>query len=158
MNFSDYHAIQNLIFTYSQRMDRGDFDGVGQLFARAQLYLPGDDAPAATGAEEFAALWRRWNRIYPNGTPRTRHVVTNVLIEDDGPDRARAHSYFTVIQTAPDFPMQTICGGAYRDRFARAADGSWYFSERREDVDQFGDLSHHLTQPYTEADTRPDQH
>lgn len=155
MNFSDYHAIQNLICHYSLCMDRGDFDAVGRLFARAVLYLPGTDAPAATHGEEFAALWRRWVRIYPEtDTPRTRHIVTNVLIEDDGPERARAHSYFTVMQTAPDFPMQPICGGAYRDRFARAADGSWYFSERREEVDQFGDLSRHLTQSYTEADAR----
>jgi 3-phenylpropionate/cinnamic acid dioxygenase small subunit len=156
MNFSDYHAIQNLIYRYSLHMDSGDFDAVGKLFARANLYLPGDATPAASNGAEFAALWRKWNRIYPDtGTPRTRHVVTNVLIEAEGPDRARAHSYFTVIQTAPDFPMQTICGGAYRDLFARDADGSWYFIERREDVDQFGDLSHHLTQPYTEANTQP---
>ena len=155
MNFADHHAIQNLIFRYALCMDAGDFAGVGALFARATLYLPGSDAPAATNGEEFTALWHRWNRIYPDtGTPRTRHLISNVLIEAQGPDSARSHAYFTVVQTAPDFPMQTICGGAYLDRFARDADGTWFFIERRELVDQFGDLSRHLTQPYSEADTR----
>lgn len=155
MNFADYHAILNLIHRYPILMDSGNFDGIGELFARARLYLPGSEEPAASNGEEFAALWRRWNRIYPDtGTPRTRHIVSNVLIEDDGPDRARSHSYFTVVQTTPDFPMQTICGGAYLDRFARDEAGIWHFVERREVVDQFGDLSNHLTQPYGEANTR----
>jgi 3-phenylpropionate/cinnamic acid dioxygenase small subunit len=155
MEFSDYHAIKNLIYRYAMLNDSGDFTAVGALFARANLYLPGQDQPAATSAQEIPQLWRKWSRVYPEtGTPRTRHVITNVLIEAEGADRARAHSYFTVFQSTPDFPLQPICGGAYRDRFAREPGGDWHFIERREDMNLFGDLSHHLTMPYTEADSR----
>lgn len=156
MNAEDYFAIQNLLFRYARLLDAGDIDGVGRLFARAQVYMPGETVPATDrDPTRLAAMFREWTRIYPEtGTPRTRHVTTNVSIEPDGPDRARAHSYVIVFQGLPGFPLQPVIGGAYQDVFERI-DGAWHFTERREEMDLFGDLSRHLLLPYGPEQARP---
>lgn len=152
MEFFDYLEIKNLIYRYSIFTDRGDYDAVGQLFAHAKVYMPGEDQPATDSAASFAALWRKWNRIYTDtGTPKTQHLVTNVLVEPDGMVGAKAHSYFTVLQCTAAFPLQPICSGVYRDRFARI-DNAWRFVERREEMGLMGDLSHHLTRGYSVAE------
>lgn len=43
----DYLRIQDLLHLYSESVDRGAFDEVGELFRHADVYFPGDDAPAA---------------------------------------------------------------------------------------------------------------
>ena len=100
-------------------------------------------------------LWRRFVRIHPNGTPRTRHIATNLIIDDDGPDKARAHSYILVVQHTAGAPLAPVIAGDYLDRFAKV-DGTWRFTERRIGNDLFGDLSRHLLQPIEVApDIRP---
>ena len=42
----DYFRIQNLLHLYSEAVDRGAFDEVGEMFRHADVYFPGDDAPA----------------------------------------------------------------------------------------------------------------
>ena len=60
-------------------------------------------------------------RLYPDGTPGTKHVTTNLIIEiDDQATGAAARSYFTVLQAVPGLPLQPILAGRYRDRFQRA--------------------------------------
>src|SRR5688500_13377582 len=148
MDAKDYFEIQNLLFRYAHLNDRGDYEAVGKLFEHANVYMPGDEKPSSTNATAMTALWTKWNRIYPDTkTPKTRHVTTNVIIEPDGPDRAKTHSYVIVFQATDKFPLQPIIGGAYRDIFAKV-NGEWRFIERREEMDLFGDLSHHLALPY----------
>lgn len=145
----DYFAIQNLIYQYADWLDRGDLDKVGGLFTHADIYMPGDTEPALqSDGPGFAALLRRWTRIFPEtGTPRTRHVTTNLMIHPDGEDQARTQSYFTVFQSTPWMPMQAVAGGTYHDRF-RKWDGRWHFVERREEMPLVGDLSSHLLQAF----------
>jgi hypothetical protein len=86
--------------------------------------------------------YRDFLRIYPDGTPRTRHVMANVIIEPDGPAHARSTSCVMVFQQTAGFPLQPIIGGDYADRFQKV-DGEWRFVERRIRNDQVGDLSAH---------------
>jgi hypothetical protein len=82
--------------------------------------------------------------VYEDGTPRTKHVTTNVHLEvDEESGTAQARSYVTVLQSLPDLPLQTILAGRYRDRFERLG-GRWRFVERRFTADLVGDLSKHL--------------
>ena len=62
-----------------------------------------------------------------------------------GPDdaTARVRSVYTVLQQAPDSPMQTIISGRYSDTLKRIG-GRWRFTERGFLVDLVGDLSRHL--------------
>jgi hypothetical protein len=112
MTADDYCAIQNLIYRYCDRIDRGDFPGIAQLFAHAELYVPALPAPVR-GVEAIAALYARFTRVYPDtGTPKTRHVTSNVIIEPDGEDAARAQSYVLVHQATETLPLQPIIGAA----------------------------------------------
>ena len=147
MQADDYFQIQNLIHRYCDRIDRADFDGLGQLFAEADVYLPATDQWFRRDAAGLTAMYRSWVRLHADGTPRTRHVTTNLIIEPDGPDAARTQTYIMVYQDAPGCPLQPIVGGRYADRFVRS-DGTWRFAERRMEIDMFGNLSAHMLQEF----------
>ena len=79
--------------------------------------------------------------VYEDGTPRTKHVTTNIVIEvDEQAGTAVARSYFTALQALPDMALQPIVSGRYHDRFERR-DGQWRFVERGVQTDLLGDVS-----------------
>lgn len=135
-------AITNLLYRYAELIDTGDLPGAAALFRHAKLKVLQEEDPL--GEAEVLALWRKWIRIYPCGTPRTKHVVTNPIIEIDEPaGRATSRSYYTVVQGTEGFPLQIIAVGRYYDSFERA-DGCWRFSYRNYSLlDARGDLSRH---------------
>jgi hypothetical protein len=134
--------IANLLYGYALYMDSGDFASAASLFTHARLHLgPDHDVDSDT----MLGLWQGMVILYPDGTPRTKHVVTNPII-DVAADTATCRSYYTVLQQTDDFPLQTIVAGRYEDRFERV-DGRWRFSFRDYSlIDLVGDLSHHLSQ------------
>lgn len=141
----DHRQIERLVYRYAYLLDDGRFDELGRLFADADLYV-GADLVAHHDPGAVTALWERHVQVHANGTPRTHHVATNLVIDDDGPGRARAHSYILVVQQAGQGPLQPIITGDYLDRFENA-DGGWRFTERRIGNDLFGDLGRHLREP-----------
>lgn len=138
--------IANLLYIYAERMDAGDLDGTAALFTHALIMTGGQDEPV--GHLELRKSWEKFVKIYPCGTPRTKHVVTNPIIEvsEDG-ETATARSYYTVLQAAEDLPLQAIAAGRYHDRFARI-NGEWHFTFRDYSLlDLVGDVSAHLLMP-----------
>ena len=78
-------------------------------------------------ARPVEKIFRAMVRVYEDGTPRTKHVTTNIRIDvDDERGAAVAHSYVTVFQALPDLAMQPIVAGRYRDVFV-CRDGVWRF-------------------------------
>ena len=139
-------AIPKLIALYAERIDAGDFAGVADLFAHATVTAEGNDA-VQRGADEVRAMYEGWVRRYDDGTPRTKHVTTNLILDvDEGAGTATCRSYFTVLQQTDALALQPIIAGRYHDEFERA-DGTWRFTLRHMITDLVGDLSHHLTQP-----------
>lgn len=138
--------IENLMYTYAERIDAGNLEGVADLFANGRI-VASPDAPVETvvaGRDEVLGMYQGSTRLYPCGTPRTKHVTTNAIIEvDDDAGTAAARSYYTVFQQLDDFPLQPIITGRYHDTFHRI-DGVWWFDQRTMLVDQLGDLSRHL--------------
>jgi 3-phenylpropionate/cinnamic acid dioxygenase small subunit len=68
--------------------------------------------------------------LYADGTPRTRHLVTNTIIDVDEPaGRATARSYNTTLQQVPGRGIEIIATARYEDSFV-CLEGSWRFSER----------------------------
>ena len=142
---SDSHReIEQLLYVYAERIDAGDFAGVGELLAHTRIVMA-EGQTVATGRDEITKLYESTTRRYPDdGTPKTQHVITNVIVEvDEATDTASARSRFTVLQALPGHPLQTIVAGRYRDRFERV-DGIWRFCERCMLVEHFGDVSRHL--------------
>ncbi len=137
------NQLGNLIARYAESIDSGDFDGVADLLGAASVG-GADPESLLTGREAIRRLFSSTARLYPDGTPRTKHVTTNLILEIDEDDgTATARSYWTVLQAVPGLPLQPILAGRYHDRFERR-DGSWRFSERRYLVDLVGDVSHHM--------------
>jgi 3-phenylpropionate/cinnamic acid dioxygenase small subunit len=137
----DATAITNLLFRYAELMDMGDLAGVAALFADARIKV-GD---GYVGAAELKAQWDEVVILYPDGTPRTKHVTTNPIVEFDAAGTtATCRSYYTVFQQVDDEPLQPILAGRYHDRF-ELVDGAWRWAERDYSlVDRVGDLSRHL--------------
>jgi 3-phenylpropionate/cinnamic acid dioxygenase small subunit len=142
MGNSHEQQIANLLFTYAEMVDAADFDGVGELFARAGYGVPG-------GLIEGRAVGElmRKSVLLHDGAMGTKHVTTNLLIDvDDAAITATCRSYFTVMQATAALPLQPVITGRYADRFARDEAG-WYFVERLITIEQIGDVSHHLRRP-----------
>ncbi len=143
----DYEAIRALIHEYCFRIDRGDLDGVADLFAHADLGAstrPERMHGVAEARQNYSGVV-----LYEDGTPHTMHCITNVTIKiDDATKTATCRSYFTVLQSHPDSALQPIIAGQYRDRFENV-DGEWRFSERIIHPDRVGDLSRHMDPRWT---------
>jgi 3-phenylpropionate/cinnamic acid dioxygenase small subunit len=138
-------AIERIVYGYAERVDAGDFTGLAELFRDATYKGGGPDDPGVVGAEAVLAIQEQMVRRYPDGTPRTKHVTTNLVVEvDESAGTAAARSYFTVLQQVDDFPLQAIIAGRYHDQFA-CVDGVWRLTERVIFCDLLGDLSRHLT-------------
>ncbi|MBW2497092.1 MAG: nuclear transport factor 2 family protein [Deltaproteobacteria bacterium] len=137
-------AIENLYFFYAERIDAGDFAGIGALFEHARILGP-DGSVNATGADEVTAMYEASTRLYEDGTPKTQHVTTNLIFEFDEDGRgASTRARFTVMQATPDLPLQPIITGHYEDRFAYDETIGWHFIERKMRPVLLGDLSQHL--------------
>ena len=141
---TDREAITDLVYAYAERIDAGDFEGVADLFADAEITFEGF-TQGRPGREKILAMYEASTRRYDDGTPKTKHVVTNVVVEVDNDRRsATARTYFTVLQAVPGvLSLQPIIAGRYRDAFTQT-DGSWRFSHRHMVVDLVGDLSQHM--------------
>ncbi|WP_345483404.1 nuclear transport factor 2 family protein [Planotetraspora phitsanulokensis] len=121
-------------------MDEGDFAGLGALFADATFA----GSTSASGRHAVEKMFRDTLIVYEDGTPRTKHVTSNIAIEvDEVAGTAGSHSYVTVLQALPDFALQPIAAGRYHDRF-ECRDGHWRFVERNVRIDLVGDVSRHL--------------
>ena len=140
---TSHDAITALVHGYAERLDAGDLDGVAALFADATYGRAG--GPVRRGA----AAVREALRVVKlhAGSPRTKHVITNLVVDvDEGAGHAAARSYFTVLQATATLPLQVILAGRYEDRFVRR-DATWRFRERVIHLDLTGDLREHLAAP-----------
>lgn len=137
----DARQIENLLYTYAEYIDLGNFEGIAELFRHAVITSPAGGE--TQGYDEVLAMYQNSTRLYPDtGTPHTKHVTSNPIIEVDG-DKASCRSYFTVLQSLPDLALQPIISGRYHDEFEKV-DGNWHFSQRMMLPELFGDLSQHL--------------
>ena len=149
MSANAYEQIRNLLGTYTETMDGGRFGDLAELFRDAKMVSESGDV-IADGYDAVRQNYERGTQLY-NGSPRTKHVTTNVVIEvDEDAGTATARSAYVVFQGTEKLPLQPIITGRYRDSFVRDGTDRWKFSERMFFVDQIGDLSHHLTYEVTE--------
>lgn len=140
----DSRRIENLIYRYAELIDAGDLEGVAELFRHAEIVSSANNMNRK-GYDEVLKMYRLSARLYaPTGTPLTKHLTTNVIIElDASAQTADARSYYTVIQATDSFPLQPIISGRYKDRFSKIG-GEWRFASREMFVDLIGDCSAHL--------------
>lgn len=142
--WESHHAITSLMFRYAECIDAADFDAIGALFAHGRITARGIPG-AIEGAAAVRDLYAGTNKVHADGTLRTRHLCTNVIVDiDENAGTATARSSFLVLQATATLPLQPIVAGRYRDAFERV-DGQWTWREREMAVEQVGDTSQHLT-------------
>jgi 3-phenylpropionate/cinnamic acid dioxygenase small subunit len=136
--------IENLMYRYAEAIDGGDFEAIGELFAKGRMLGP-DGEVSGEGKEQVIAIYDSATQVYEDGTPKTQHVTTNLHIEFAADGRsAQVRSRFTVVQGLPDFPLQPIITGHYSDQFAFTEEDGWHFTQRHMRPVLLGDLSRHL--------------
>jgi 3-phenylpropionate/cinnamic acid dioxygenase small subunit len=148
--FEDWHAIHTLLMTYAELIDAGRFAEAAVMFEHATYRVDHADRNEVASYQSAAEVEEFFGgtRLHADGTPRTKHVVTNVNIELDG-DRASSRCYVTVFQQTDELPLQPIASGRYIDRFERV-DGDWRFADRLITGFLLGDRSQHVVW-YAEA-------
>jgi 3-phenylpropionate/cinnamic acid dioxygenase small subunit len=130
--------IQNLLSRYCELFDEGDLDGYAELFAHGRIV---NRHGVLEGRDEVRAF--QDNILLYDGTPRTRHLYSNLQVEfSDDERRAHARSCVNVFQAVPGFPLQSILVGVYDDDLEKV-DGQWRFVERRFTNSLMGDCTHH---------------
>jgi hypothetical protein len=132
--------IANLTYRCGECIDAGDLASELAMFAQATIETgTGEVIP-----RDVLPHWRKGILLYEDGTPRTRHVITNLIIDvDEVADTATSRSRYTVMQQAGDSPLQAVICGRYYDSFERR-EGQWRFSRRDySQTDLIGDLSRH---------------
>jgi len=139
---SDEQQILNLLHLYCERQDAADFTGVAELFRHSGYRV--HNGQEHFGYDEVLALKSAHDKIYDDGTLRTKHITTNTILEfyPDGVT-ARARSYFTVYQATAELPLQCVIAGRYHDTFEKIG-GAWQFRDRYIIGDLIGDLTQHL--------------
>ena len=136
-------AIHRLLSTYVHLLDDGKFDEVAELLQHAEMGIPGTTGKGREGIEQ---LMINGVQKHADGTPRTWHSLSNVLIDiDEDGRRADSVSYFTVHQQVEGVPLQPICTGRYVDEF-EIIGGNWAFVKRAVEPRLFGELRFHVVQ------------
>lgn len=138
----DRSEAAELLARYGELIDAGDFAGVGQLLSEAVVEGP-DGTPIAQGSAEIEALYVAMTRRFEDGTPRTAHIITNIIVEVVGVDTFEMRSRFTVFQATDQFPLQPVVVGRYVDKVKRI-DNRLAFVSRRMIPELWGDASAHL--------------
>lgn len=135
--------ISNLLYRYAEKMDAGDLEGAAALFRHARIKVQSSEDLLDERA--LLQLWKHHIKIYPCGTPRTKHIITNPIIEiDEASGKATVRSCYTVLQATDERPLQPIAAGQYHDAF-EYIDQTWRFCFRDYSLLEFtGNLSAHL--------------
>lgn len=139
-----HQQINALLNVYARTLDTGRIEDCAALFTQADFTIEG--VALVQGKDGVAGLFSVII-LYKDGTPRTKHLISNVEIEvaKDG-KTARAFSYLTVMHQVTAHPLQPIFSGAYADEFA-LKDNAWVFTSRTVSGALFGDMNLHLTTP-----------
>lgn len=121
------HLIEETLFRYAAGFDDDDLDQLANCFTEDADVVAGVGTVSGRAAIRDAYQARRDQRT--EADEQTRHVVTNVVIDLLGEDRARARSYYTLIVSGPQGVGVGSCG-TYEDELIRSGEG-WLIAKRR---------------------------
>ena len=140
---NSYADISNLLFEYTHRLDLGDLEGAAELFKHARIQVAPD---TWIDDQQLLQNWRDGVILFDDGTPRTKHVCTNAIINiDEANNTADSKSYYTVYQQTGTLPLQAIAAGRYYDKYERIS-GVWRFCERNYSLlDHVGNMQEHTS-------------
>lgn len=125
LELQDRQAISDVLVTYCCALDCMDLNTLAKLFTADCIVDYGPDARlkshgSAALAKSLQRMWR-WSR--------TSHHLSNIKIQFESKDEAKAISYVFAWHERPDGSTATILG-QYHDRLQRQAE-EWRIAYRR---------------------------
>lgn len=130
MDIADRVAIVDTLHRYGHCYDEGDFEGLGACFADDATFTIGGGIAGmpATMRGRSEILSRMTARREATAGSQRRHIITNVILDDDGEGRVRAASYL-LLGSTEDGELRLPVTGRYVDVLVR--DGSrWVIVDR----------------------------
>jgi 3-phenylpropionate/cinnamic acid dioxygenase small subunit len=135
--------IIRLIYSYSEFVDAGRFEDMAELFRNGRRSASGIIGREDVGVRGVMAYLNSL-KVYADGTPRTKHIITNITVDIVEPTRvARSRCHYQLLQATESLPLQCIAAGRYSDQF-ECVSGAWRFVERVSYLDFLGDVTHHV--------------
>jgi SnoaL-like domain len=119
--------MMRLPLLYARYADEGRSDDLVGLFDEDGVVDVG--ARVAKGREELTQFFGP-GRPPKDGRQRTKHVITNILVTEESPERAALLSYFQVLTR-----NGLTSWGRYIDQVVRNPEGEWRIARRVVAVD-----------------------
>jgi 3-phenylpropionate/cinnamic acid dioxygenase small subunit len=120
--------VEDAVYRYAWACDEDDIDAIVACFTQTGVFATNTGAPPCVGPAALAELFGGARKRRSDAGQRTRHVMTNVLV-DDRHARVTARSYLTLFTTPLGGATFVECSGEYRDVLVRES-GRWRFAER----------------------------
>lgn len=137
------HEIEKLYYQYAYGIDGGDFESVAQLLKDASIHGV-EDKVIAQGAEQIKSFYDQIIKIHPDtGTPKTQHLVSNILVQSENEDTLKVIANYSVFQKLDSGKIETIICGQYHSLFKHSQQG-WVFHQHKTIPLMVGDMTNHL--------------
>jgi len=135
--------IEQLFYRYAYGIDAGDFDGVAKMLKNASIHAVDGDI-LAQGSQQIKQFYVKIIMIHAStGTPRTQHVVSNILIQNESKDLLKATANYSVFQKVNNDKIEAIICGQYHSSFKPGEHG-WEFYQHQTIPLMVGDMTNHL--------------
>ena len=131
--------ITQMISTYGNCLDRGDFDGLQALFTEDAAFHvgpnPGIESPLIGARTIRESIERRWRLFFEEA--QRRHVMANIVVEELAEAGARTRTVIMVfeVKRKPGSPIN-VHGLGFFDDVLERHDGRWLFKERHLTLDR----------------------
>lgn len=126
---ADRDSVEGLVYAYAYAYDDGDAEAIGAMYTEDGEFrwsiTDGASGGPFVGPAEIAASSAA---SLASQSDQRRHVMSNVVVTADGPDRATARSYL-VLGAVAQGALTVLATGTYRDECVRV-DGTWRFRRR----------------------------
>jgi ketosteroid isomerase-like protein len=120
-------ACRQLMMRYAAALDLNDVEGLLELFTQDGEWARPGNEPLRGGVQIAEFLCARDRAV------TMRHIISNLVLDVEAPDRATALSYWTVMKGTPGAtPAQALAPfamGEYHDVF-RLEQGRWRIARR----------------------------
>lgn len=135
MSSDDRLAIHELMGRAAYALDERDLEMLAASFAGDAVMsvriAGGEPLGPFDGREAIMDLMKD---SMGQQTDQRRHVMSNLFIDDDDPERPRVTSYLTLFGTE-NGEVRLICTGIYHDE-VRRENGRWVLAKRHLDLDR----------------------
>lgn len=134
MDIEQRLQIEALLNKAANDLDERNFSGMKACFAEdTKVVIRVDSIGLVESLEGREALMALVKDRVAAQTDKRRHIITNVLIEPEGENRARAISYLTLL-SIEDGKVDVLTSGCYRDLVVYR-DDIWLIAEREIELD-----------------------